>query len=65
MICDLVRLIFILHNLQNKNLQNLLEDSILCNFSMIESAQQLTKSDSNHYVIVLSDLGWLILFCVI
>ena len=32
---------------------------------MIESAQQLTKSDLNHYVIVLSDLGWLVLFCVI
>ena len=31
----------------------------------MESAQQLKKIDSGYYLIVISDLGWFISFCVI
>ena len=32
---------------------------------MLELAQQIKKIDLDYYAIVISDIGWLILFCVI
>ena len=44
----------ILHNLQNTNLQNLSENSILCNFqqkNMLDSTQKAKETDLDYYVI--------------
>ena len=44
----------ILHNLQNTNLQNLSENSILCNFqqkNMLDSTQKVKEIDLDYYVI--------------
>ena len=44
---------YILHNLQNRNLLILPENSILCNasISILPSAQNAKKTDLNYYVI--------------
>ena len=57
----------IFHILQNTNLQNLLETSILFNFQIRACLNQHNKSKKLILIIVyliISDLGWLILFCV-
>ena len=44
----------ILHNLQNTNLQNLSENSILCHFqqkNMLDSTQKAKEIDLDYYVI--------------
>ena len=58
----------ILHNLPNKNLQALLESLILCNFQIRACLNQHKNSKKLIQItmqLVISDLGWLILFCVI
>ena len=57
----------IFHILQNTNLQTLLETSILFNFQIRACLNQHHKSKKLILIIVyliISDLGWLILFCV-
>ena len=58
----------ILHNLQNTDLQTSLEKSILSNFQIGACWNQHSKPRKVIYIItslIISDLGWLILFCVI
>ena len=58
----------ILHNLQNKNLQTFLENSVLCNFQIKACLNQHNRSRKLIQIImqlVICDLGRLILFCVI